>query len=170
MTEEGVYLLRICIIGTYDGFRTDFTHTFIERKFTSNPVGGVDIFTKRIVVDNQPINLIVANLNPMFFSFSYDKKLKAFYRGASACIIFFDKDNRQSFEDVSKWYKEFKGHIIPPVPIALVGFISDDDIITFDEGQTLADKLNLAFFECKPTDKRKVLKIFEFLATKAIDK
>ena len=166
MSTNNEYSLKICVIGTYDGIRTDFIHTFLGVNFQPS-VLGVDIHTIRIVVDDQPIKLIIVSPNTAQF---YRRNRPSYVRGASACIIFFDKDNRQSFEDVPKWYKEFKKTIPKPIPIALVGFIVDEEEITYDEGSAQAYELDLTYFECNPTDKEEATKIFEFLAAKAIDR
>ena len=167
MTTQNEYMLKICVFGTYNGFRTDFIHTFVDNKSEPNPVGDVDISTKRIVIGDYPIKLIVVNPNTAEF---YKRMRPSWFRGSVACIIFFDKDNRQSFEDVPNWLQKFKKTIPKPIPIALVGFIAVEEEITYDEGSAQAYELDLTYFECKPTDKEEVTKIFKFLALKAIDK
>lgn len=103
------------------------------------------------------------------YKHEYGRMRPSLYRGASLCIITYDKSTRDSFNDVEGWYSDIRA-ILPSVPIGLVGFITASDNITTDEGHALANRLGLRFFETTPTDAKKVIEIYEslvrpFLAT-----
>ncbi|MFX0051360.1 MAG: hypothetical protein ACFFAJ_12875 [Candidatus Hodarchaeota archaeon] len=91
----------------------------------------------------------------------------AWYRGASSCIITYDKGNRDSFNAIKKWYQVVCTHVSSQdIPIALVGFNTNSKEVTSEEGQELADELGMDYFETKTTDKERVIKIYKNLAKK----
>ncbi|MHA2053620.1 MAG: leucine-rich repeat domain-containing protein [Candidatus Hodarchaeales archaeon] len=163
------YLLKICCIGSVDDLKTEFIRRFADNVFDVNylPTQGVDITTKRIEVNNQPIKLILVDTAGQEF---FGKLRPSYYRGASALIIFFDKGDRQSFDAVLEWKKEFKKWVSIPIPITIVGFQAESEEVTREEAEQLALQLNTSYFECLPSQSGKeVDHIFQDLARKVIE-
>jgi small GTP-binding protein len=104
------YLLKICAIGSSDLEKTTLIRRFAEGKFTTNylPTLGVDITTKKIQEDDNNIKLILVDTAGQEF---FDKLRPSYYRGASACTIFFSLHKRDTFNAVPLWLKEFRKHI-----------------------------------------------------------
>lgn len=140
------YLLKICIVGSTD-LKTGWIRRFTTGKFTTKylPILGVDITTKQIQVEGDNIKLILVDTAGQEF---YAKSRPSYYRGASAAIIIFDKGERQSFDAIKGWIKEFHKHIPDQrVPIGLVGLITDTEEVTTKEGQALITKINMKYYE-----------------------
>lgn len=161
-------LLKICVMGSTE-FKTSFIRRFAEGKVTTNylPTLGVDITTKQIQIDNYNVKLIVVDT----IGQELDSRLRpSYYRGAAAFIIIFDKGDRDSFNAVNEWYKEFRKHIPhPSVPVALVGIITKSEDVTSDEGQNLADALNTLYYEI-PHSGKGFEQIFHDLTRKVLEK
>ncbi|MHA1967034.1 MAG: Rab family GTPase [Candidatus Hodarchaeales archaeon] len=114
------YLLKICAIGSSDLEKTTLIRRFAEGKFTTNylPTLGVDITTKKIQVDDNNIKLILVDTAGQEF---FGKLRPSYYRGASACTIFFSLHKRETFNAVPLWLKEFREHIPDAsIPITLI--------------------------------------------------
>jgi small GTP-binding protein len=118
--SKNEYLLKICAVGSSNIGKTKILRRFSEGKFTTNylPTLGVDITTKKIQVDDNIIKLILVDTAGQEF---FGKLRPSYYRGASACAIFFSLNDRSTFDSVPYWLKEFRGHIPDTsVPISLV--------------------------------------------------
>ena len=169
MSVVNEYLLKICAIGSGNVGKTSLIRKFAENKFDTNylPTLGVDITTKRIVVNNNPIKLILVDTAGQEF---FGKLRPSYYRGASACSIFYNRSDRRSFEEVPKWLSEFHNYVTSKVPLALIGITSHSEVVSSEEGLQLAKELNGSYFECLTSNGPQIERIFEFLAKKAIDK
>ncbi|MHA2238845.1 MAG: Rab family GTPase [Candidatus Hodarchaeales archaeon] len=169
MKKNDEYLLKICGIGHGNGLKTAFIQRFTENIFDVNylPTLGVDITTKRISIDEMPVMIILVDIAG---EEEFRKDRPSLYRGASALIIFFIKGDRQSFNNVVEWEKEFKNRISAPVPIAIVGFQAEEEEVTTEEADNLAEQLNSTYFECNPIlSGKEVNRVFQFLSRKVIE-
>ncbi len=118
--SKNEYLLKICAIGSSNSEKTRIIRRFAEGKFTTNylPTLGVDITTKKIQVDDNNIKLILVDTAGQEF---FGKLRPSYYRGASACTIFFSLNKRETFHAVPLWLKEFRKHIPgSSIPISLI--------------------------------------------------
>lgn len=140
------FLLKICILGNPDGLKTEFINRFSSFAFT--PSFGVAIRTKNIQVDSNKIKLILVDTSSKEF---FGKLRTSHYQSASAAIIMFDKGERTSFDKARELFKEFRQYFPEQsVPIILIGFItSSEEIITTEEGNTLAKELEVNYYEVK---------------------
>ncbi|MFX1286091.1 MAG: hypothetical protein ACFFB5_20775 [Promethearchaeota archaeon] len=157
------YLLKICLIGTPNELKTKMNRRFCGYQTGDHTrlVLGVGILTTQIQVTGNNIKLILVDTSGKEF---FGEIRTSYYRGASAAIITFAKEDRTSFKAVKDWYKAFKRHIPESlVPIALVGFITESETVTTAEGQNLADELRVLYYESKPTDKKTVETIYHDL-------
>lgn len=73
-----------------------------------------------------------------------------YYKGAHGIILAFSCDDHVSFENVENWLKQIKQNTVENVVVVLVANKCDltDREVTKEEGQALADKYNLSYFEC----------------------
>ncbi len=167
-TVNNEYLLKICAIGSKSADKTALIRRYTENKFDTNylPTLGVDISTKRIEIDNNPVKLIVVDTAGQEF---FGKLRPSYYRGASACTIIFNQNDRNSFDDVLNWWKEFNKYISANVPLALIGLTSDSKEVSSKEGECLADFLNCGYFECSLENGPKLAVVFEYLARQVIE-
>jgi GTPase SAR1 family protein len=99
----------------------------------------------------------------------FGKLRPSYYRGASACSIFFDKSDKKSFESVPDWLAEFREHIPDiSIPLALVGLKTNSEHVNTEDAQELAKKHNMHYYEAKPTLIKQISKIFHDLTRQAL--
>jgi len=134
------FLLKICAIGPPDTAKTRVIRQFAEGKFTTNymPTLGVDITTKKIEINNNRIKLILVDTDGREF---FCKLRPSYYRGASACTLFFSLNDRTTFDTIPNWLTEFRKHIPDlKVPISLVAIHQGDK--TLSSRQKNSDSAN----------------------------
>ncbi len=107
------YLLKICAIGSGDVQKTEIIRKFAAGKFDGNylPTLGVDITTKKIMINKTQTKLIIVDTAGQEF---FGKLRPNYYRGASGALIFCNIYNRKSIESIPSWLEEFKKHIPSP--------------------------------------------------------
>jgi small GTP-binding protein len=113
------YLLKICAIGSGNTGKTIFIRAFAENKFDTNylPTLGVDITTKRITVDDNPVKLILVDTAGQEF---FGKLRPSYYRGASAVLIFCNINDRNSIVEIPNWIKEYRHFLKTEIPKGIV--------------------------------------------------
>jgi small GTP-binding protein len=128
--QKSEYLLKICAIGSGDVQKTEIIRKYAEDKFDGNylPTLGVDITTKKIVINRTQTKLIIVDTAGQEF---FGKLRPNYYRGASGALIFCNLYNRKSIESIPSWLEEFKKHIpSPDIPISIVLVINQIGKIT----------------------------------------
>ena len=161
------YLLKVCILGSEWNLRKNLITTYTG--LSSDPQSetlGIDILTKKMIVKETPTKLILVNTAGQEF---FGKLRPNYYRGASACLIVFDKSDRESFDAVPNWLKEFRKHIPEPdIPSALLGINTDEEYVSKDEGIALAELLDLPYFESSSPKFENAKDVFVYLAGQVI--
>lgn len=170
--SEDESLLKICLIGNSKS-KTALIRMFAEGNFETDylPIIGMDITTKKIHFDDKTVKLILADIpGQEFFGLGIFLR-PTYYRGASAAIIVFDKNDLKTYETVPDWLAEFRKHSLDPtIPIALVGLISDSEQVTTEEGQKIAKKHNVFYYETQVTDSEQVCHIFIELTRQVLNR
>ncbi len=161
------YLLKICAIGSGSVEKTPLIRRFAENKFDTNylPTLGVDITTKKITLNGIGVKLIIVDTAGQEF---FGKLRPSYYRGASACIIFFDRNNRKSFLEIPNHIIEFQKYILPEVPLALVGITSSSPVVSHEEALMVAKSFNGKYFECRSKSCPEIAHVFSSLARNVI--
>ena len=140
------HLKIVCLGGSER--KTSIIRNYTESKSTVNylPTIGVDITNKSINIHGLRVELIfVDTAGEKFFS----KLRPSYYRGANGGIIFFEFDNRDSFNAIKNWHNELARHIPDSIPIALIGIEGEEPKIPVNKAQALAQDLKMQFYELK---------------------
>ena len=89
-------------------------------------------------------------------------------------ILTYDITSRESFEALNKWISQIKdGQDISIFPIVIVGCkfdLEDKRKVSTEEGQQLAEKYNLTFFETSALTGKGVKEVFTTLIQKIYDR
>ena len=162
-------LLKICVIGDNSDLNYKFGNLTAEYKFKTNYMStiGHDTPSKMVISNNTLVKLMITVLaSGQHFTQIRKGQLS---RGTLGCLILFDKGNLTSFKNISNWYDEIK-QAIPnwPIPIAMVGIITEKEEITYEEGQELANQLNIDYYETEVTENRNVSQILQDLTKKIL--
>ena len=73
-----------------------------------------------------------------------------YYKGANGIILIYDVTNINTYENIKKWLNEIKEEISDKVSIILIGNKIDNENqrkITKEQGEKLANEVNIPFFE-----------------------
>lgn len=75
------------------------------------------------------------------------------YYGSLGFLIFYKKNDRDSFDDAIQWFDEFKKHCGTPIrrfskdQLVLIGIIQESESVTKEEGEKLAEQLGMSYYE-----------------------
>lgn len=131
----------------------------IQKKFN-------DIYKATVATDFEVILMKDKGIKLQMWDLSGDEKYSrfcsAYYRGADAVLILFDKTNTKSFEHVEHWYNNAQT-LAPKAPIILVGTKADlktEAVITSEMGSACAAKLGIPYKEVSAKTKTNILELF----------
>jgi Ras-related protein Rab-11A len=82
--------------------------------------------------------------------YRYRAVTSAYYRGAVGAMLVYDITKRQSFDHVTRWLEELRGHADKNIVIMLIGNKSDLGtlrVIPTEDAKEFAERENLFFME-----------------------
>ena len=88
---------------------------------------------------------------------------RAYYKNSVCAIVVYDISKRVTFENVSSWIEDCKNQSPKTIYMILVGNkcdLAESRQVTTEEGQELADKYGLEFFETSAKTGENVEEIF----------
>ena len=112
-------LAKVIIIGDSGVGKTNIILTFVGQVFRENYVAtiGVDFKAKTIAVDDKKVKLQIWDTAGQQ---RYRTITQTYYKGASAIILTYAIDSRQSFESLSKWILQIAEKAPPNVPKIII--------------------------------------------------
>ena len=144
-------ILKICLTGSSE-LKTVLARRVAELKFSSSyvPTIGVDITTKRIIVDGHRIKLLLVDTAYQEY---FGKIRSTYYEGGFAVIIFFEKHDDDSFAKVPFWIEEVRRRIGEGPIVVLVGIITEQpEKVRHVIARKYALYWGLEFYAIKSTD------------------
>ena len=147
-TLEYDYLLKYIISGDAGTGKYQILSRFVNNDFidSSNTIG-VEFGAKNIKIRDKFYRIQIWDTPGQE---RYKSVTRAYYKGAVCVIIIYSITNRDTFTHIPNWIEECKLLSPKTVTMVLVGNNSheeDNRQITFDEGNLLAEKYGLQFFE-----------------------
>ena len=88
---------------------------------------------------------------------------RAYYKNSACALVVYDISNRESFDNISSWIEDCKSQSPQTIFMVLVGNkndLEDKRAVTFEEGQELAEKNKMMFFETSAKTGKNVDEIF----------
>ena len=164
MGDSGVgnssFILRFC--------NDEFMDTFICTI-------GIDFTIKTIMIKGEKIKLQI------FDMMGYDSSLRinsAFYRSFDGFLMLYDMTDRASFEHITMWdepIQRLSRENAKRILIACKSDLRDDpdynngDIVTYNEGKEIADKLGIQFIETSAKSGKNVNEAMKLIVTEIYD-
>ena len=170
------YNFKFVIIGNHEVGKTSLIRQFVERKFSHDyrATIGLNIFAHNFDFQGNEISVSLWDLGAQQY---FKRFRKIYYKGAEAAFIVYDLTNRESFEKIGDWHKEFTELTDEiDIPIVIVGNkvdLSEQQVTSTAEGQALAKSLSktgLSYIETSALTGSNVKDAFELIAYHYITK
>ncbi|MHA1314999.1 MAG: GTP-binding protein [Candidatus Helarchaeota archaeon] len=168
--SEYDYLFKIIVVGDGAVGKTAITIRFAEGRFEDHykMTIGVDFAIKLVEVGGYKIKMQVWDTGGQE-RFSYIRPL--YYKGAMAALAIFDLTNRESYDNLPKWFSEVAENC-GGIPLILVGNKADlpDRAVATSEAQALAEQMGIYFYEASAKNGKNIHDLFTKLAEVLLEK
>jgi GTPase SAR1 family protein len=144
--------MALMIINIAGAGASEVREKFLGKSFDSNRMMtiGAEFALKEAIIKDKLIKFQFWDLagSPRFGSVR-----SVYFYGKMGFIIFFKKNNRSSFEDVTPWFEEFEKHNGKPInyfsrdQLVLIGIIQEVEDVTKEEGEKKATQLGMRYYE-----------------------
>ena len=168
MSDDCVY--KILLLGDSTVGKTCFLLRYCDKRFQEAHLStiGLDYRLKSMTLKNGK------NIKLQIWDTAGQDRFRAitknYYKGANGIILIYDVTNLQSYENVKNWISQIKEEANPNVLIYLAGNKIDvneeDKVVKTEEGQKIANELNLPFYETSAKNGVNVNEIFEDILEK----
>ena len=166
-------LLKIIILGDSGVGKTALLHKYVMNKFIEEHKAtiGADFLTKEIDVDDKLITLQIWDTagQERFLALG-----TAFYRGADACVIVYDITQKDTFQKVALWKKNFIDQASPEkvneFPFLLLGNkydLKNRRAVDTETAKQFANENNMIFYETSAVNGHNVELAFTNIASNA---
>ncbi|MHA1409216.1 MAG: GTP-binding protein [Candidatus Odinarchaeia archaeon] len=169
MSPKAKYVFKVILVGDGAVGKTSLILRFTEKKFSEDykKTLGTDFAVKQITLDdNTSVKLQIWDLGGQEI---FRNLRKVFFPGAKAALIVFDITNRTSFNNVENWFNDIQKEV-PGIPTIIVGNKIDlPRDVSFEEAQSLSQKLGCDYIETSAKLDRNVDITFINIAKKAVN-
>ena len=158
------YMCKYIIIGDKNVGKTNIMFRYIYNKFEQNykPLIGVDFCIKYVELNDKTYRLQIWDTDG---EEGHQSIIKPYYIGTACVLVIYDITNRNSFDNITTWIEDYKNNSkSEKMLIILVGNksdLNDKRQVSNEEGQDLADKFGILFFETSAFTGENVNNIFE---------
>jgi small GTP-binding protein len=172
MSEESCLSINLIALGNTEVGKTAYLIRNTENKFRpSLSTVGIDMRIKKIELENGK------KVNVRFYDTSGQERYHSlsanFIKRADGIILMYDITNRDSFDTISRWWDNILEHKERDFPVVLVGNkcdLEDERKVTKEEGEDIAKKYNVKFYEASNKDGTNVEESFRMLIKLALSK
>ncbi|KAL4426793.1 hypothetical protein ABPG74_006590 [Tetrahymena malaccensis] len=167
--ERDFYVeFKLLILGNAAVGKTYLLQRYCDEQLSKISTIGIDVKIKHIELNRKKLQLKI-------WDTAGQETFKAitcnYLKGTHGAIIVYSVECKQSFNKVKDWIKCIKESCNVNVSILLIGSKSDsaDRVITYEQGQNLAEKYNIPFYETSALNNINVSESFNQLAKMCLD-
>jgi len=172
MSYDTDYLFKIVVIGDSGVGKSCLISQYVTGTFHSTYIStiGVDFFIKEKMFNDKRIKLQIWDTagQERFRTITY-----SYYRNADGIMLVYDVTNAETITNIDYWLGEINKYVSTDTPIILVANKIDlvKNIVTSTiQGQQLATKYNLSFFELSALNSDAIDRAMSSLTTKMINR
>ncbi|KAL7717642.1 Sphingomyelin phosphodiesterase [Entamoeba marina] len=165
------FLFKILVIGDSGVGKTALIKRYCQNTFDNHyeSTVGVDFMPKILNYNNKTIKL------QLWDTAGQEKFMNitaAYYRNTQGIIIVYDVNNKDTLDNVDKWFTEVntRTRTEPPV-VLLVGNKKEEDTTTIDIAKSISEKYGaVKTLECSAKNNVGVEEVFDVLVKNVMDK
>ncbi|KAK2156601.1 hypothetical protein LSH36_209g05048 [Paralvinella palmiformis] len=163
--EEVETAIKVVVVGNGAVGKSSMIQRYCKGIFTKDykKTIGVDFLERQIEVNGEDVRLMLWDTAGQE---EFDAITKAYYRGAQACVVAYSIVDRDSFEAVEEWKKKVNEEVGEIATVLVQNKIDlvDEAVVTAEEAEEQATRLNLKFYKTSVKDNTYVDDVFRFLA------
>ncbi|KAM0941485.1 putative small GTP-binding protein [Dioscorea sansibarensis] len=143
------YVFKVVLIGDSAVGKSQLLARFSRDEFSldSKATIGVEFQTRTLAIDHKTVK---AQIWDTAGQERYRAVTSAYYRGAVGAMLVYDITKRQSFDHITRWLEELRGHADKNIVIMLVGNKCDLGTlraVPTEDAKEFAQRENLFFME-----------------------
>ena len=157
------YLLKYIIIGDAAVGKSNLLLRYCHGQFKPEYqlTIGVEFGAKNVQINNKILRIQIWDTAGQE---NFRSITRAYYKNSVCALVVYDISSRDSFNNVSTWIEDCKNQSPKTIYMVLVGNKSDLEDkrqVSTEEGQELADKYGMLFFETSAKNGQNVEEIFQ---------
>ena len=165
MSSEPTHTFKILTIGESGVGKTCILRRFVEDKFLKNHLAtiGIDFKTKTLNINNQEIKLKIWDTAGQE---RFRNITTQYYKGADGIVLVYDVTDEASFDKIKDWMDQILSNTNKDeICLILLGNKCDIEkrSISYEQGKTLANELQVNFFETSAQTGQNIKEAFETL-------
>ena len=154
-------MMKILLVGDSGVGKSCLLVRFVEDRFNPSFITtiGIDFKIKTVDINGKKVKL---QLWDTAGQERFRTITTAYYRGAMGIVMVYDVTDERTYANIKQWYKTVTEHSNDDAQILLVGNKSDMDtrVISYEQGESLAEELNIPFMESSAKDNANVNEVF----------
>lgn len=167
--EEFEIALKVVIVGNGGVGKSSLIQRYCRGTFSKmyKRTIGVDFLERQLELDGEQVRLMLWDTAGQE---EFDAITKTYYRGAQACVLAFSTTDRNSFEAIPTWKQkiEFECGDIPTVLIQNKIDLLDQSVISSEEAEILARKLNCRLVRTSVSEDINISSVFRHLTARCL--
>ena len=170
--EDYEKILKMIVIGDCNVGKSNIFTRYLKNEFDaySQNTVGVEFGSKSILKNGVKIKLQIWDTagQERFRSIT-----TAYYRRSNGCFIVYDITNKETFDNVEKWYEETKKFADKDLSVILIGNKNDleeEREVTIEMGKKKAENLKCPFFETSALTGYQIDMAFQEIVDEIINK
>ena len=172
MTSEPSNIFKILTIGESGVGKTCILRRFVEDKFLKNHLAtiGIDFKKKTLNINNQEIKLKIWDTAGQE---RFRNITTQYYKGADGIVLVYDVTDEASFDKIKDWMDQILSNTNKDeICLILLGNKCDIEkrSISYEQGKTLANELQVNFFETSAQTGQNIKDAFETLTADIMKK
>jgi len=171
-TKDYDHAFKLITLGNSGVGKTSLILRYCDSLFSPTFITsiGVDFKIKNLVVDDKRIRL---NIWDTAGQERFRNITNSYIKGSNGVLMVYDITDRKSFIDVNQWIASINEHSSLTTPIIILANKSDMEStrqVTKTEGELLAKKYNLPFFEVSARKNTNISEAIEILVKNMLEK
>ena len=156
------YIFKFIIVGNAAVGKSNICFRFTKGEFSEKYQAtiGLDFSYKNLTIGNKNYRIQVWDTagQECFKSIS-----RGYYKSSVCALVVYDITNIESFNNILTWIEECQNNGPKSITLVLVGNKSDlenNRVISYEEGEDLANRFNMKFYETSACTGKNIDKLF----------